>query len=95
MHAVTDKASHTPRRTKACTDRRQNVLMPGGQLLFTNFHLYKHFKAQIGQVTDPTQGTVREYAVCDAWYVTLYCARVRNTAHRVPSASHQASHQAY
>mmetsp|Transcript_64530 Transcript_64530/g.189207 ORF Transcript_64530/g.189207 Transcript_64530/m.189207 type:complete len:201 (+) Transcript_64530:60-662(+) len=27
-----------------------NFLMPGGQLLFTNFHLYKHFKSQIGQV---------------------------------------------
>eukprot|EP00425_Heterocapsa_triquetra_P028092 CAMPEP_0195115676 /NCGR_PEP_ID=MMETSP0448-20130528/109734_1 /TAXON_ID=66468 /ORGANISM="Heterocapsa triquestra, Strain CCMP 448" /LENGTH=162 /DNA_ID=CAMNT_0040152799 /DNA_START=101 /DNA_END=589 /DNA_ORIENTATION=- len=27
-----------------------NFLLPGGQLLFTNFHLYRHLKAQINQV---------------------------------------------
>mmetsp|Transcript_16034 Transcript_16034/g.37821 ORF Transcript_16034/g.37821 Transcript_16034/m.37821 type:complete len:201 (-) Transcript_16034:77-679(-) len=27
-----------------------NFLLPCGQLLFTNFHLYKHFKTQIAQV---------------------------------------------
>mmetsp|Transcript_110992 Transcript_110992/g.312936 ORF Transcript_110992/g.312936 Transcript_110992/m.312936 type:complete len:201 (-) Transcript_110992:80-682(-) len=27
-----------------------NFLLPGGQLLFINFHLYKHLKAQIAQV---------------------------------------------
>lgn len=27
-----------------------NFLLPGGQLLFINFHLYKHFKTQIAQV---------------------------------------------
>eukprot|EP00928_Gymnodinium_smaydae_P054140 TRINITY_DN37964_c0_g1_i1.p1 TRINITY_DN37964_c0_g1~~TRINITY_DN37964_c0_g1_i1.p1 ORF type:complete len:201 (-),score=33.52 TRINITY_DN37964_c0_g1_i1:62-664(-) len=27
-----------------------NFLLPGGQLLFTNFHLYKHLKAQIAGV---------------------------------------------
>jgi len=27
-----------------------NFLLPGGQLLFSNFHLYKHLKAQIARV---------------------------------------------